>query len=268
MSASADSIMKSALVIGHPGHELRLTTWIAQARPFLFVVAKGSRSGRSESRLAASRATAVELGAIVAEPFGAAFDTELYDAILAGDIGLFARLTDTLRAAFVARGIDRVITDGWQNYNPVHDLTHLVARVAAAEAGRRRGRPVACLDYPVVLGELAYAPCGPERMRIVLSEAQVKAKLDMAKRHPDIAEDVEALIAAAGRSTLRLETLHVPPPLRELLPTPIAPPWYERHGRARVAAGVYSRALSWSHMAPIVSTLAARLALAEAELVG
>jgi hypothetical protein len=268
MIALTDHTVKPALVIAHPGHELRLATWVARSRPLLFVVAKGSRSGRSESRLAASRATATELGAICAEPFGAAFDTELYDAILGGDIDLFARLTDALSAAFVARGVDQVVTDGWQNYNPVHDLTHLVARVAAAEAGLRGGRPVACLDYPVVLGELAQAACGQEWARIALSEAQVEAKLAMAARHPDIAEDVEALIAAAGRPALRLETLHVPPPLGQLLPTPIAPPWYERHGRARVAAGVYGHALTWAHMAPIVSALAERLTAAEAELVG
>jgi len=239
-----------AFVAAHPGHELRLSAWARRTRPVVFVTARGSRSGRSEARVAASRAVVETLGAMAGDPFGAAFDVDLYAAIMARDPAPFLALADTLRDAFGT--IDTVVADGWQNYNPVHDLTHLIARVAAAEAGAR------FLDYPVVLGDLAHAPAGPMAEAIDLSVDERAEKHALIARYPDIAQDVAGLTAAAGDAAFARETLHHPLPLAALLPTG-APPWYETWGEGRVAAGVYADCLRWSHMAPITAALSVRL---------
>lgn len=242
--------MTIALVIAHPGHELRLSAWVRRTRPSVFIIAHGSRSGRSEARIAASRAVVDVLGATAGEPFGAARDVDLYAAIMARDPASFLILTNGLRAAF--EGIDTVVADGWQNYNPVHDLIHLIARVAAAEAGAR------FLDYPVVLGDLAHAPAGPVAETYDLSADDLANKHALIADYPEIAEDVAGLTAAAGEAAFARETLHHPLPMADLLPVK-APPWYETWGEGRVAAGVYAECLRWSHMAPIVAALNDRL---------
>ena len=242
--------MTTALVVAHPGHELRLSAWVRRTRPTVFVMARGSRSGRSEARIGASRAVVETLGARTGEPFGAACDVDLYAAVMSRDPAPFLALADSLRDAFA--DIDTVVADGWQNYNPVHDLTHLIARVAAAEAGAR------FLDYPVVLGDLAHAPAGPMAEFVDLSTDELSEKHALIARYPEIAEDVAGLTAAAGDAAFARETLHHPLPLADLLPT-AAPPWYETWGDGRVAAGVYAECLRWSHMAPIVAALSARL---------
>ncbi|MES2833485.1 MAG: hypothetical protein V4707_02120 [Pseudomonadota bacterium] len=242
--------MTTVLVVAHPGHELRLSAWVRRTRPTVFVTARGSRSGRSEARIAASHAVVETLGGAAGEPFGAACDIDLYAAIMARDPTLFLALADTLRDAFAS--VATVVADGWQNYNPVHDLTHLIARVAAAEAGSR------FLDYPVVLGGLAHAPDGPLAEVIDLSPDELSEKHTLIARYPEIAEDVAGLTAAAGDAAFARETLHRPLPLGELLPT-TTPPWYEIWGEGRVAAGIYAECLRWSHMAPIVAALSARL---------
>ena len=252
---------QTALVVAHPGHELRLAAWIAKARPWLFIIAKGARSGRSQARIEASRAMSQTLGARPGDPFGADFDADIYERILCGDGGYFHRLTDQLREVFAGGRFRRVVTDGWQNYNPVHDLTHLMARVAAAEASSLIGRPIEVLDYPVVLGALAHADTGPESWRGELSTRNADAKLALAGRYPDIAEDVAALCQTVGRRAFDTETLHRPPALAALPPT--SPPWYETYGESRVRAGIYDRVLRWSHMAPIVAALTARVEAAE-----
>lgn len=251
-----------AFVVAHPGHELRLARWFVTTKPSFFVIAKGSRSTCSEARIQASHGMAVEAGAVPAEPFGSAFDRELYAWILTGDGRAFGRLADTLRDAFVTREVSLVVTDAWQNYNPIHDLTHLLARVAAAEASRRLGRPVEVLDYPVVPDALAGAPRGTERRRIVLTESEVAEKLALIARHPEISDETAGLLAAGGPGVLNIETLHDPRSLADLTPTVDTPPLYECYGRERVAAGLYAEVLRWSHMAPIVTALAARLAAA------
>lgn len=249
-----------AFVVAHPGHELRLARWFVTTKPFLFIIAKGSRSAYSEARIQASRTMAAELGAVPVEPFGSAFDHVLYGWILDGNGAAFGLLADELRDAFVARGISLVVTDGWQNYNPIHDITHLLTRVAAAEAGQRLRRPIEVLDYPVVLGGLARAPRGAERSRIDLTEIQVADKLALILRHPELSGELTGLLEASGRDVLDTETLHDTRPLMDLEPTVDAPPLYECYGEMRVASGLYAEVLRWSHMKPIVTSLASRLA--------
>lgn len=242
--------MTTALVVAHPGHELRLSAWVRRTRPAVFIIARGSRSGRSEARINASRAVVETLGGTAGEPFGAACDIELYASVMARDPAPFLVLTDALRDAF--RGVATVVADGWQNYNPVHDLTHLIARVAAAEAGAQ------FLSFPVVLGDLAHAPSGPVAEAVDLSTDERAEKDALIARYPEIAEDVAGLTAAAGEAAFDRETLHRAPPTADLLPIG-APPWYETWGEGRVAAGVYAECLRWSHMAPIVAALTDRL---------
>lgn len=266
-SRTSRRLSKTALVVAHPGHELRLATWVERTRPVVFIVAKGARSGRSEARIQASRALVQALGATPSEPFGIAFDIELYNWIMQGDVAAFAGVADDLREAFLAEGIATVVTDSWQNYNPVHDLTHALARVAAAEASRVSGRDIQVLDYPVVLGPLAHAEAGPEHSRVVLTEAEVAAKMALADVYPEIVEDVQALSQAVGRRAFDLETLHHPAPLRGLMCGPGRLPWYELYGEDRVKAGVYSDVLRWRHIEPIVSMLADRLDAAQSTTV-
>jgi hypothetical protein len=252
--------MTVAFVAAHPGHELRLATWIARTKPLLYIVAKGARSGKSEARIHASRTLAHSLGATPTDMFGMAFDADIYDWILNVDIGAFSALADRLRDDFVARSVDGVVVDGWQNYNPVHDLTHLRARGAAGEASVLTGRDIQVLDYPVVMGRLAHAEQGPEHSRIGLSAHALEAKMALVDCYPEIADDVRALSEAVGHKAFDSETLHYPLPIAALMRTADNPPWYERHGEERVRAGVYVRALRWSHMEPIVAMFAERLA--------
>lgn len=244
--------MNAALVIAHPGHELRLSAWVGRARPTIHILARGSRSGRSEARIEASRAVVVTLGATAGDPFGAAWDVDLYAAIMASDPAPFLALADALAATFRSGRTRCVVADGWQNYNPVHDLTHLVARVAAAEAGAE------LLAFPVVIGDLAHAPPGAVVETVVPDADEQRLKRELIERYPDIAGDVAGLVAAAGDAAFGVETLHAPPPLDGLLPGD-APPWYETWGEGRVAAGIYADCLRWGHMAPVVDALAARL---------
>jgi len=253
----------TAFVFAHPGHELRLATWIARSRSLVFILTKGARADRSTSRIQASRLLAERLGAAPAELFGVAFDSEIYGWIMNRDVQVFSRLADDLRDALVANGVARVVTDAWQDYNPVHDLTHVLARAAAAEACVATGGRIEVLDYPVVMGRLAHAPIGPEQARIDLSPQELAIKTGLIDQYPDIAEDVRALDEAVGREAFDRETLHRPLDLGVLAGGRDNRPWYEWHGEQRVRAGIYSDVLRWSHMAPLVAMLAERLAAAE-----
>lgn len=247
------------LAVAHPGHELRLSTWIGRERPLVLVLTTGSRNGSDRTRVAASAALAGALGAEPGPIFGRHLDREVYRWAMEGRSEPFAALAEELADVFLCRRARRVVVDSWQLYNVVHDLWHLTVRAAAAMASRRLGEPIACYDYPVVPQSPGMPAAGPQRLGLRLAPAQVERKLALARAFPGIAGDVAEVLRAGGRAFLAGETLHALRPVSELAPPPGAKPLYESFGEARVAAGLYSDVLRWRHVAPIVERLGAQL---------
>jgi hypothetical protein len=74
------SSLPSALVVAHPGHELRVFGWVEATRPRVYVLTDGSgRGGRS--RLPATTRILAETGAVPAGIYGRLTDHDAYDAI-------------------------------------------------------------------------------------------------------------------------------------------------------------------------------------------
>src|SRR3981081_1153421 len=111
----------AALVVAHPGHELRVFGWYELARPRLFVLTEGSRSG-NQGRLLCAQSFANQTGAKLGSLFGRFRDHECCAAILAGDQMPLIRWTADLTDALVALAPALVVTDSWQMYNVGHDL--------------------------------------------------------------------------------------------------------------------------------------------------
>src|SRR5512147_1849395 len=125
-----------ALVVGHPGHELRVDRWLTLATPLTFVITDGSGATGS-SRIASTEAIIRDAGAKRATVFGALSDRAAYQAILSADSSIFCELADSIASDLVAHGITSVAGDGWEGYNPVHDVCRLVIDAAVAIASQR-----------------------------------------------------------------------------------------------------------------------------------
>lgn len=247
------------LAVAHPGHELRLSTWIERERPLVLVLTSGSRNGADRSRVAASMRLAATLGAEPGPIFGRHLDREVYGWAMAGRAEPFEALAAELAEAFLRRRPRQVVVDSWQLYNVVHDLWHLTVRSAAAMASRRLARPIPCYDYPVVPEGPGMPAAGPQQFGLELGPAEVERKLALAQAFPGIAGDVAEVLREGGTAFLASETLHAVRPIAELFPSAAAKPLYESFGEARVAAGLYKDVLRWRHVAPIVERLSARL---------
>jgi hypothetical protein len=75
---------RAALVVAHPGHELRVHHWLERARPLVLVLTDGS--GHTEhSRLQRTTALLERAGATPGRIYGRLSDRDLYRAILSGD---------------------------------------------------------------------------------------------------------------------------------------------------------------------------------------
>jgi hypothetical protein len=244
----------AALIVGHPGHELRLFHWLETARPVVFVLTDGSGSG--SARVEATRRILSATGSSAGSVMGDFADHEMYRAVLEGDVTRVAEATLRIAEELAARNVTAVVADMFEFYNPTHDLCAVVANLAAAHASAMTRRTIARYDFAVI-----GTPPGDGEV-LELDDAAVERKVAAAAAIEELKPEVDHLLDRIGIDALRREVLR-PLATSNELPRPTAKPFYETHGEERVAAGRYSTVLRYDqHFAPFVERLVAEVGLA------
>jgi hypothetical protein len=249
---------RTALVIGHPGHELLLHGWLERVRPSVCVLTDGS-GGEGRSRLASTARVIDASGARPGPIFGGLTDRELYSMMLDGDFAPITALHTALLRTLLDNRIECVVADAAEGHNPTHDLCRLLVNAAVAGAARL-GRTIDNYEFMQV-----GRPDGPDRERgrerardreyISLDEAELQRKLAAAAAYPEMAAEVERALAKYGVDWCRTEWF-----LRAADDPTEAhraqPPFYETFGAKRVAEGLYSRVLRYhEHVVPVIDHL-------------
>ncbi|HEV8269073.1 MAG TPA: hypothetical protein VGR00_12600 [Thermoanaerobaculia bacterium] len=239
---------RTAVVVAHPGHELRVHGLVERVRPLVFVLTDGSgRSGRS--RLAYTSRLLSDLGAPVSPVFGRFTDLELYRAMLDGRVDVFLRLAEEIAERLVSEGIEVVVTDDAEGYNPAHDVCRFLADAAAS---------LAASPGHGALSSYAFAVVGPPAgdVTLTLDDTALRRKLDAARRYEPLAGEVAAELEKKGVASFRVERFRKSrgpeaESSREV-------PFYESYGERQVAAGFYERVLRHDeHVLPIRQALRA-----------
>jgi hypothetical protein len=251
---------QAMLVVAHPAHELRVLKWCETAAPRLAVLTTGSRHGDDRARMRRTAEIACTLGSPLSGVFGALLDRDLYGLVERADARPLHTAVSTLRDEMIRGEVAFVVVDAWQGYSIAHDLAHLLGRLAAAEAAEMAGRRIEVTEFTPVSTRLAPRLSEDDPLyQLSLSADEVRRKAALAADYPDIAAELAELIAHDGEAALSLERFHAPAPLAAVLEPPAAKPYYERMGEERVAAGLYSDVLRWSHLEPVARDLCARL---------
>ena len=226
----------AALVVAHPGHELRLFHWLEQERPAVFVLTDGSgRSGRS--RLESTREVLAATGCAEGSVMGRFTDREIYRAILERDVREVAAVTRELSGALAQ--FRTVVCDAMELYNPTHDLCHVMTMLAA----------------PPSIERFAYAVVDPpgDGITLTLDDDAFARKIAMAHRYDDLATDIDELTSHIGVDALRREVF-----FRPASTAPSTKPYYEIRGEEQVRAGKYQTVLRYrEHFLPFLEALAA-----------
>lgn len=248
--------MSSALVIAHPGHELRIYGWLARERPEVLVLTDGSGHG-GISRLASTAAVLDQAGAQPGPVFGRFTDRGLYQLLLDGETADLAPLVAEMAGALAARGTTRVVCDAIEGYNPSHDFCRVLTDAAVAVASRRTGTPIAIYDF---LLEGAPGQCPDalwaEAIRLELQGDDLERKLLAARNYPEMAFEVERSLREHGTAAFAVECLRPATPDLDLEALFPEPPFYEIHGERQVAAGHYQHVLRFrEHFLPIARAL-------------
>jgi len=246
--------VRTALVVGHPGHELLVHGWLEVTRPMVFVFTDGS--GRSnQSRLASTTKVLNQTGAKSGSIYGRLTDAAGYAAILNHEFDPFIGLANELCEALVAGRIDYVAGDAFEGYNPMHDVCRLVVDAAVTVANRMRGHRVANFEFSLIGQSVFHEPPHAEGICRLLDDAAFARKISAAKGYTELAGEVAAALERTSTDALRVECLR---PVRSGLSNYRCDqlPFYEHYGKKQVEAGYYHRVLRHNeHIAPLAEAL-------------
>ena len=249
---------RCALVLGHPGHELRVYGWMEATRPWVCVLTDGSGHG-DRGRLESTVALLDRAGASRGTCFGHWTDRAAYELILRGAVAEAVAVVEELAERLVDDRIEVVVADALEGFNPVHDLCRVLVDAAVALA-RLRGARLASYGFPLEAAPETRTPgLSQEAWVLELDEAAWERKLAAADAYPEMAAEVARALAAQGEAAFRREVLREvldDVPLERLLPEP---PFYETHGERQVAAGYYREVLRFrEHFLPLAEEVRRR----------
>lgn len=252
--ASTTSSPRCAMVLAHPGHELRLHHWVETHRPVVFLLTDGSgREGKSRLETTAKilRSTQSEQGSI----FGRLTDRRLYQLALERDSATFCGLAEELADALVREGIETVVGDASEGMVMAHELWREVRLTAVEIAEQRLGHKIVHFEYPLDSHPLrATTPLQSYRACPLQEDAFVR-KLDAAFRYSEVAMFVRAAITQFGEEAFRTEYLFTVEDAK-LSKVPPNKCVFEKHGEQLVAEGVYPEVVRYGeHLLPIFESL-------------
>lgn len=244
---------RTALVIAHPGHELRVLAWVRRVRPRAFPLTDGS--GTTDSpRLDESVALLESAGATLAPAAVPALpERAYYRALLDGDIGFFLTVAEQLRAAFAHDGIERAAGDALEYFNTIHDLCRYLLDAVCLRL-QRSGQTVENLAF--LLEERPDRVPAEGQVHVALSAEELAWKRAAATGYEALRGEVERALAEHGEAAFHHEFLcRCTAP--SFLAQPEAEPYYEKRGREQVARGRYSTVITFrQHLAPVARALA------------
>jgi len=243
-----------ALVIAHPGHELRIFRWMEQTRPVVCVLTDGSGAG-GVSRVESTQRVVHGAGATMGRWQGRVRDADVYQWLLSAADSCFLNLVDELTDILESQRIRTVAADAAEGFNPAHDVCRLIVNAAVARLSSR-GHAIDSYEFPLERSptDLRRPPAG--QIRVVLDDAALDRKLDAAENYPELKAEVDRALTVHGRDAFRTECLwNVAAPF-DLASQYDGAPAYERYGAQRVAQGIYRTMITYAdHIAPVERAL-------------
>lgn len=255
---------KCALILGHPGHELRVLGWMKAAKPWVIVLTDGS-GHTSEPRVGLTRNLIDEAGALPAEIFGTCTDEQIYKAILAQDFTFFRQIRNDIAAFLAAKEIEVVVGDAIEGYNPSHDLCRCLIEGAVAEVQQSTETTLPNYEFPLVGHPAAWSDQpGSECYRLNDADEQWKREriFEYARTvGGTLLTEVEAFLEEFGPNALAEEWLTASQSAASLAQYKQTQPYYEKHGQKQVEAGYYQQAILFNeHILPVITALGMDLA--------
>lgn len=244
---------KSALIIGHPGHELRAFKFLKDSKPDVYILTDGSGQN-NESRLYQSIKLIESLGATYKSIFNPFTDKELYNIILSGDLDKIKQVKDQLFILIKEGNYDEIYGDALEGFNPTHDICRYMINGIVAEL-EKINPSKSILNYDFVLDkapDMLSQKENTHNLSFELSDPELDMKIKAGLNYPELKTEIEMAIERFGISSFAWEFYGKITNLKQIVNWETASPYYEEVGKKRVASGAYKNCIEFEkHMRPI-----------------
>ena len=225
-----------------------------QTRPLVCILTDGS-GATGLSRVASTRRIVQAAGGTLSPWQGRVRDADVYQWLLSRSHDRFLDLVDELAAILTSSGIGTVAADAAEGFNPAHDVCRVIVNATLARVSSS-GHAIDSYEFALDRSPKAAPATSDGRIDLTLDDDALDRKLQAADGYPELKSEVARALAMHGRDAFKAECLwRVASPF-ELASQYVGSPAYERYGADRVAAGVYTTAITFAdHIAPLVRAL-------------
>ncbi len=253
MSPTTDS--KTALIIAHPGHELRVWHWLETESPRVLVVTDGSGSSGT-SRIKTTGNLLTDSGAQCGGLFGEFTDRFLYQQTQSKNLGFFEYLSNRMAMELVQHEVETVVGDAAEGIILSHDILREVRRSAIRIAEQKLGRTIKHFEFPLDSHPVLAPPSASgQRLDIDLTDSALARKLAVARNYTELSALVDESIDFYGEKAFQQESFFVPND-HVYLANEAGVIGYETHGKQMVKQSKYKEVLLFEeHVHPIVTFL-------------
>lgn len=243
---------KSAVIIGHPGHELRAYAFIKKYKPDVFILTDGSGS-KNASRIHQSIKLLDSLGAKFQESVQTFSDTQLYKIILEQDLSKISSYINNLKEIILKNDYDMIVGDALEGFNPTHDICRYLINGIVSDISSNHSKTI--LNYDFVLDS---APNNISKdnnvggLSLKLSEDEFEMKINAAMNYPELKYEVDTAVEKYGKEAFLWESFGKISDLNQISNWNTQKPYYETFGEKRIKEGSYSSLITFeNHIKPI-----------------
>ncbi len=243
-------------VLGHPGHELVILQTLDDLEAEVNCLTDGS-GGNRENRVNFTLETLQRINAKSGPVMGAYPDKAFYADLISGDTGHMELIAQNLVERALHLRPQVVIADGFEYYNPMHDMANTLADIIVTTLTKAGLKTVKC-SFPIEYADrISAAPVF--RMRQLIS-AEAKRKTEAALSYKPLLHEYESLPEAKRNAMVLSETLYEDPIRLANIPDASDAGYsavlYEESGRKRQASGLYNDVITLDrHYRPFVRSL-------------
>lgn len=247
---------KVALILGHPGHELRIFRFLELYKPRVYVLTDGSGSA-GQSRIDNTLKIISQTGAKASPVMGRYTDAQIYHLLRKRDTEALATLIEEIMADMKRYNIGALAGDAVEGYNPTHDLCRYLVNAIAGMYHNDAGDLLPNYEF-LLDGPPNQCPedLAGQAITIKLTEGDFFRKRVAAHAYPELREEVEKIYAVYGANPFLTECLWPSGPLDKYKTWTTDAPYYETWGKEKLKTGKYKELISYhEHLLPMAEFL-------------
>jgi hypothetical protein len=249
-----ENFNKPALIIGHPGHELRAFKFIKEFKPDVFIITNGSGSNNL-SRINNSIKIIESLGAKYINLFDPFPDKIIYQLIREVNVTEIYKVKKILYDEIINKKYDMIIGDSIEGFNPTHDLCRYIINSIVKDSYTKAN--IEILNYSFDLDKAPNEISANNSMILFeLNELELEQKINAAINYPELKFEVEKVLKLFSKEAFKHEYYSKVSDPDIIINWENSSPQYEKYGKERVNNGLYTEVIEFEkHMKPIAYSL-------------